>query len=465
MNPTEHNTRLKDMPGSEFAPEAAMKGGYSNMLRTTQLPPMADLDEFLNISSRKLMMMEAVRTKILDDASNGIFPDDSDAYRVAASILFDNITICENIPQYNADLKLLQEYMQKRSETGCDEYIWHDGFNLEETMIVVGLNMLFTDVKSEKKEACQLLTDLLKRYKKNLYRQAKKLNVFNVRQTEGFTDVDDIPGSVKDLSIVYITCRINKIPIEDSGWLIINLISQVYQDIRDDEEDSWDGFESEEARLLTDFVLGFRENEKPSVQEPIQEPENKPSSVREVVSKDEKDREIRELKEKIQELQYKADRQRELYELEREKALRLKKELDIAAKQMTVNVESEAELTDVSKECLPEPSSEEMIRLIKDRKIMIIGGHENWVYKLRNMFPKWTYLSPKEQGTIPVSVVSGTEVIYFFSNHICHPQYNRFLNAARVKNIPVKYISKVNVNDNIRQIYSDIKAVNYNIGA
>jgi len=100
-------------------------------------------------------------------------------------------------------------------------------------------------------------------------------------------------------------------------------------------------------------------------------------------------------------------------------------------------------------------STEKMAEAIRSGKIVIIGGHDNWTNKLKDLFPKWTYLKPSATGSVPTNVIDSAEWIYFFSDHICHPQYNRFLDAARIRNITVGYIAKVNIEANIRQIYAD----------
>lgn len=416
-----------------------------------KLPSVEHLRAYLDDSEEEQIRMEFNRIKILEDAKEGIYPDDSDAYRIVASVIYDGITAGS---VNAADLKLLQEYSKKRNASDCEEYIWHDGFCMEEAFVIVGLNMLFTDLKKERREAYQLTSDFLKRYAKSTYRQAKKFDAFSLRQAKGFMGQDEISG-VTDLSVAYITCRLNRIPIADTGWLVVDLISKGYPLIRDEEEEYWLGEDNDDTRCLTDFILSIKE--EATIAEPEVRPEKQVSQ--EVLPQDAKDEEIRMLQKKVQELQYKVDRQRELYELERKKVLRLEKEISgIAEKEVDMQAESVSEPENPD-EIVSEPSAEEMIRAIKDRKIAIIGGHSNWVYKLRNMFPKWNYLTPEEQGTMPVSVVSGTEVIYFFTSHLCHSQYNRFLDVARLQKIPVKYISRVNVNDNIRQIYGDVASM------
>lgn len=54
--------------------------------------------------------------------------------------------------------------------------------------------------------------------------------------------------------------------------------------------------------------------------------------------------------------------------------------------------EQEAEPTDIKA----------MEKALKDKKIVIIGGHSNWIYKLKNKFSKWVFLKPEINNTFDV---------------------------------------------------------------
>ena len=63
---------------------------------------------------------------------------------------------------------------------------------------------------------------------------------------------------------------------------------------------------------------------------------------------------------------------------------------------------------------------EEMKAVLKDRRIIIVGGHENWVGYLRDIFPSWTYIKPSISNTLPESHAVNAEYLFFFTDTISH---------------------------------------------
>lgn len=94
------------------------------------------------------------------------------------------------------------------------------------------------------------------------------------------------------------------------------------------------------------------------------------------------------------------------------------------------------------------------IAFIKNRKICIVGGHDNWTNKLKQIFPDWRYLPPEISGTIKLSSLKNMECIFFYTDHIGHNIYNKVLDYSRENKIPVGYIASINISNNIQQIYS-----------
>lgn len=101
-------------------------------------------------------------------------------------------------------------------------------------------------------------------------------------------------------------------------------------------------------------------------------------------------------------------------------------------------------------------TDEEMIAAIKDKRVCLVGGDENWVNKLKNILPDYVYLSPAATGSIPTNILDKIDYLYIFSSHICHPQYNRFLDGARIRGTKVSYIARVNIKENLRQFYEEM---------
>ncbi len=102
-------------------------------------------------------------------------------------------------------------------------------------------------------------------------------------------------------------------------------------------------------------------------------------------------------------------------------------------------------------------SIDDMRSAIKDLHIIIVGGHPNWISKLKSEFPGWTYISAAVSGTTNTSIVDKADIVFFFTDTICHSRYYQFLNVLRERRIPFGYIHGVNIEKNITDIYNGIE--------
>ncbi|MBQ3031670.1 MAG: hypothetical protein IJD29_04150 [Anaerotignum sp.] len=100
-------------------------------------------------------------------------------------------------------------------------------------------------------------------------------------------------------------------------------------------------------------------------------------------------------------------------------------------------------------------SIEEMKEELKSRKILIIGGHPNWINKLRREFPGWLYSGANLVQSEDASKVVSADYVYFFTDTLSHGAYWKFLTVLRNRKIPFGYLHSVNLENNIRQIYED----------
>lgn len=107
-------------------------------------------------------------------------------------------------------------------------------------------------------------------------------------------------------------------------------------------------------------------------------------------------------------------------------------------------------------EPVSEAGREVMIRELSKLRIIIVGGHVNWVSKLRKVFPDWTYVNPEASGTLDASVVEGADHLYFFSDTLSHSTYYRYLNAVREKKVGFGYVHGVNLDRNLSQMYREL---------
>ena len=52
-------------------------------------------------------------------------------------------------------------------------------------------------------------------------------------------------------------------------------------------------------------------------------------------------------------------------------------------------------------------------------------------------------------------MLDGKDRVYFFSDHLSHVTYGKFIAAVRERKIPFGYLGSLNIEKMIRQIYED----------
>lgn len=62
---------------------------------------------------------------------------------------------------------------------------------------------------------------------------------------------------------------------------------------------------------------------------------------------------------------------------------------------------------------IPEVGLDEMKATIADKAFVIVGGHVNWVNKLKTEFPKWSYVLPSAYKTVDASSLENKDMIFF----------------------------------------------------
>lgn len=102
-------------------------------------------------------------------------------------------------------------------------------------------------------------------------------------------------------------------------------------------------------------------------------------------------------------------------------------------------------------------SVEEMKALIAYKDIAIIGGHINWINKLKQEFPDWTYISVSDFKAVDVKSLDNKEMLFFFTDYISHMAYGKFIAAARERKIPFAYLHGVNLEQMVKIVWEKVK--------
>lgn len=414
------------------------------------------------------------------NAERGKYPDDSACYAFVASELTDMI-LDELLEGEYETYKKLTGYVKGRKEQKYTDYIGKMIRSAAGGTITMKLmmNMLFTDIAGSVPECLPLAKDLMKRFFRTEYRVVSKfpkltqealsqerfpnVNSYCIYDDDKEEDEQQVAEHLAEKAfgsaLSYVIGKICGIPMDPKAAFILRFIGEIYDyyyqfDDEDDDE------ETEEEKNVTECMLGIFASKVTNAEEKkdAAKKEAVPTEIpAEANQKEEKDEEIKRLKAKLAEVEYQVGQQRNLYETQRTENRKLIETIAVCQREHNELVELKRTLAAAREpsDKEEEASVEEMSNAIEKKRIVIIGGHDNWTYKLKNRFRKWTYLTPEAQGSMPASVVNEADIIYFFSDHICHPQYNRFLDVARQRGIRVSYINRVNIAENIRQIYKE----------
>jgi hypothetical protein len=92
---------------------------------------------------------------------------------------------------------------------------------------------------------------------------------------------------------------------------------------------------------------------------------------------------------------------------------------------------------------------------LASKRIAVIGGHPNWVSKLKNeMGDRWKFVKPAQSGTVDVAFVTGMDFVFFFTDTISHATYGKYVKACREHGVRFGYLHGVNVLGTISQAYA-----------
>lgn len=99
---------------------------------------------------------------------------------------------------------------------------------------------------------------------------------------------------------------------------------------------------------------------------------------------------------------------------------------------------------------------ENMKKALKNKRLTIIGGHQNLVNYLKQEFPDWTYTATEVRSDIPLSKLVNQDLTVFCAEHICHAFYYKYLHMARKNNLKIGYMQGSNINQIITQLYNQL---------
>lgn len=102
------------------------------------------------------------------------------------------------------------------------------------------------------------------------------------------------------------------------------------------------------------------------------------------------------------------------------------------------------------------PSVEQMEKELRKKNIVIVGGNQNWVKKIKQRLPDCKFIDRAPSPTTSTNVLLKADLVVFFTDTLSHSSYYRFVGVCLEKNIPFSYLHGVNLESNIRDLYESL---------
>lgn len=99
------------------------------------------------------------------------------------------------------------------------------------------------------------------------------------------------------------------------------------------------------------------------------------------------------------------------------------------------------------------PDTEELPDLPRSG-VMFVGGHPNFIKKLKDLYPGWAYIG-SENAPERLKQYSKLEMCFIYTGHISHPVYWGVLNAAKSSGAPYSFVKGTNLDRVITEMRQD----------
>lgn len=106
---------------------------------------------------------------------------------------------------------------------------------------------------------------------------------------------------------------------------------------------------------------------------------------------------------------------------------------------------------DLKSDNVPE---EKMKEFLANKKILVIGGHGNWVNKMKKVFPAWSLVSA-DAGLGVAGAIKSSEKVYLYTDICSHSMYYKFVRQISELKKPYAFLHGTNIQNIIRSIYRD----------
>lgn len=86
---------------------------------------------------------------------------------------------------------------------------------------------------------------------------------------------------------------------------------------------------------------------------------------------------------------------------------------------------------------------------------VIVGGHVNWINKLKTQLPNWTYINDIQFDD---NIVKNADILIINVDVMSHTLYNKVQRLFTIYNVPIGYVSAVNIDKTLVEISNIINS-------
>lgn len=99
-----------------------------------------------------------------------------------------------------------------------------------------------------------------------------------------------------------------------------------------------------------------------------------------------------------------------------------------------------------------ESAQEKVLAFFANKKIALLGGHQNWINKMKQLFPNARFVNHNLVNT-DFSFLDNMDYVFFNTNYAIHPFYWRICNTMEKNDVPFFLLNKgVNINLSLQEI-------------
>lgn len=103
------------------------------------------------------------------------------------------------------------------------------------------------------------------------------------------------------------------------------------------------------------------------------------------------------------------------------------------------------------------PASEDVsLEELKDYKAVVLGGHERWQAKMKELLPGFIFIHP-DNKSFDLRILDGINTVFVYVNYLNHAIYERMMEAIQGTDIKIIYLNQQNEDIVLKQMYKAVK--------